>query len=97
MGMICASTGCPVVASARATIAYSRALRLAAFSRPRRVDLRGMAISSIETYRQTGKKLRNPLRAAIDGQAKSGHEMRLTTDGAAQSCRTDPEMRRLSP
>jgi hypothetical protein len=50
LGTICASTGCPVVASALATILYSRIFRPAVLSRPRRVDLRGMAIDSIETY-----------------------------------------------
>lgn len=50
MGTICAITGCDVNASARPTIATSRTLRVAAFSRPFTVALRGVATLSIETY-----------------------------------------------
>ncbi len=54
--MICTSTGCDVSASARTTIAYSRSLRLAAIQRPLNVDLRGIAIASIETRMRQGAR-----------------------------------------
>ena len=52
-GTICARTGWPVEASARPTIANSRALRAAAIMRPRSVDLRGVAILSIESQTES--------------------------------------------
>ena len=48
-----------VQASARPTIANSRTFRVAANHRPRTVDLRGIAILSIESHRGEGLLERN--------------------------------------
>jgi hypothetical protein len=63
-GIICASTGCAVSASARATIAYSRTFRRAAITRPRTVDLLEIAISSIESHRGSEPPDRHCARSA---------------------------------
>jgi hypothetical protein len=64
--MICASTGWPVEARARATMAYSRALRVAAMRRPRSVDLRGKLIVSIFNH-----ILYEPTPLGIDGSGET--------------------------
>jgi hypothetical protein len=48
-GIICASTGCEVEASALATILSSRTFRVALIHNPRTVFFRAIAIMFIET------------------------------------------------
>jgi hypothetical protein len=75
-GTIWTSTGCPVCSSALATILNSRSFRVAAFQRPRKVDLRGIAISSIESQgiaRKGSKRLFRGLREAARCSLKGLH------------------------